>query len=170
MGEWFSRGYRESAFWALTLEPPTLASVHTAPVYSALPLPEPKGSGYTWNFMCWAFKRLPAFSTISLWQTVSLLFFTAKCGYLSQFWCSGPESTVWSLQIRVLSGKTHSWDIPWECQVLSVEAFLASALSTAIDADFTFYSWLLGFSLASIQFIIQDVFQYFQFGSGSMSM
>ena len=77
----------------LSLETPDPDSLHTSPVYSALPLLEPRVSGCKWNFVLWPFKRLSAFLAVSPWQTEILLLFTAEC-YLGSFPASGGEPNL----------------------------------------------------------------------------
>lgn len=132
-----------SPFSTLTLEPTILASVHTASVHSALPLPEPKASSCTQNFVHGSFQRVPAFSVVSPWQTAKHADFYRQvlCRYHSQFWCSLLGGPAWGVvDTRVLNGTP-----PRHCQLRypsrpsavicgSPASLGASALLTSLNA------------------------------------
>ena len=69
-------------------EPPTPDSLQASLDHSALPLPEPRVTGFTRKFVSWPFKRLSESPEVSPWQTETLLLFTALC-HLGSFPRSG---------------------------------------------------------------------------------
>ena len=63
----------------LSPEPPATDSPQASLVHSALPLLKPSVSGYKQNYVHWPLKRLSESPDISLWQTETLVLFTAGC-------------------------------------------------------------------------------------------
>lgn len=155
---------RVSAFWDLTPEPPT--SAHTALVHSDLPLPDLKMSVCTQNFMCWPFKRVPAFPAhLSLPDSSPAAFHSQMlCGYLSQFWWAllGP---------RVLSGNSPQLrSLSLELQLLSVEGtpdLLASPPFLPVSRWSPLY--VLGYQ-SSLQLISHWLFRIFLYSTCNSSL
>ena len=65
-------------------EPPTPDALQVSLVHSALPLLEPRVSGYKGNFVRWPFMWASVSPTVSPGQAETLLLFTAGC-YLGSF-------------------------------------------------------------------------------------
>ena len=131
-------------------EPQTQDFPHATLVCSAFPLPEPRVSGYKWNFECWPFKREPVSLANSCFLLGDrMLLFTARCYVCtsSHLWCSGLDSLAWGLDPTLLRENPSGFRYlsrTWASTGRSGASFLhVSALTTNLgDVVSSVYSGL----------------------------
>ena len=152
----------------LSPEPPTPDSPQVSLVHSVLSLPEPRVSGCKQNYMCfWPFKRLSECPAVSLWQTETLLLFTAGC-YLSSFqlWCCRearlgcrPHISQGNPQLlKYPSGSSAAAPGSPASSPLTPSPHCRPVSSCGGEVLSSVCLWLQGCSPASVQLVILDDF------------
>ena len=117
-GEWLSTVIIAAIPSVLLSETPIPDFPQASLVYSALPLLEPRASGYKQNFVCWPFKRLSASLAISLWQKKTFFFSQLDVIWVSFWlWFCGLGSPARGLDPTLLRGTPSYWNIPPELQL-----------------------------------------------------
>ena len=143
-------------------EAPTPDSPQISIVRCALPLLEPRVSGYKRNFVCWTFKRLSASPAISPWKTETLLLFTAGC-YLGSFpwlWCCRLGSPTWGLDPTLLRGNPLATEISlWNFNCHPWEPSQPSCTSSSVCISLVVAMWLL-LSVCDYKASLQLVFSW----------
>lgn len=163
---YYYRKHRVSAFWALSLKSPILASSFTFLDYFSSPMSEHKLGGSIGNFVCWPLKRVPEFSAVTSWQTSSCCFAQPDI-----FWVLFSVLVLISGEPSLgTRSQSYQWHLPTTeislrdfscCLWVASQPSLASKHLTSFYAISSFGLQVAGFFPSSFTLINHELFLYF---------